>query len=148
MYTPEQQLRLDALRELYDTYDSLCDESDVIEADILAVQEAAEVSAWTDDMKSDAGVIVSLYEGQVYVQLGVRLKADMPEDTETSSVTVLFTSRQPHNATPAAKAKKIDRKCLSSTLTADLKRSGDIWQRRAVNIFHQLWKHNQQRQQP
>lgn len=97
VYTPEQQ-RLDALREQYDTYDSVCDESDAIEADILAIQEAAEVSAWTDDMKSGAGVMVSLYEGRVYVQRGVRLKADMPEDTENSSVTVPFTSRQPDAA--------------------------------------------------
>jgi Predicted transcriptional regulators len=93
VYTPEQQ-RLDALREQYDTYDSVCDESDAIEADILAIREAAEVSAWTDDMKSGAGVMVSLYEGQVYVQRGVRLKADMPEETESGSVTVPFTSRQ------------------------------------------------------
>jgi len=94
VYTPKQQQRLDALREQYDTYDSVCDESDAIEADILAIQAAAEVSAWTDDMKSGAGVMVSLYEGQVYVQRGVRLKADMPEETETSSITVPFTSRQ------------------------------------------------------
>ncbi|STZ75012.1 Putative DNA-binding protein [Klebsiella pneumoniae subsp. ozaenae] len=97
VYTPEQQ-RLDALREQYDTYDSVCDESDAIEADILAIQAAAEASAWTDDMKSGAGVMVSLYEGQVYVQRGVRLKADMPEETVTSSVTVPFTSRQPDAA--------------------------------------------------
>ena len=51
VYTPEQEQRLDALREQYDTYDSVCDESDAIEADILAIQEAAEVSAWTDDMR-------------------------------------------------------------------------------------------------
>ncbi|MFB5013877.1 ParB/RepB/Spo0J family partition protein [Enterobacter hormaechei subsp. steigerwaltii] len=97
VYTPEQQ-RLGALREQYDTYDSVCDESDAIEADILAIQAAAEASAWTDDMKSGAGVMVSLYEGQVYVQRGVRLKADMPEETVTSSVTVPFTSHQPDAA--------------------------------------------------
>ncbi|MDT8885848.1 ParB N-terminal domain-containing protein [Klebsiella aerogenes] len=94
VYTPEQQQRLDALREQYDTCDSVCDESDAIEADILAIQEAAAVSAWTDDMKSGAGVMVSLYEGQVYVQRGVRLKADMPEETATNSAPVPFTSRQ------------------------------------------------------
>lgn len=94
VYTPEQQQRLDALREQYDTYDSVCDETDALEAEIEAIEQASEVSAWTDDMKSGAGVMVSLYEGQVYVQRGVRLKADMPEETETSSVTVPFTSRQ------------------------------------------------------
>lgn len=98
VYTPEQQKRLDELREQWDGYDSRCDETDALEAEIEAIEQAAEVSAWTDDMKSGAGVMVSLYEGQVYVQRGVRLKADMPEDTETSSVTVPFTSRQPDAA--------------------------------------------------
>lgn len=47
-------------------------------------------------MKSGAGVMVSLHEGQVYVQRGIRLKADEPEETEESrsGATVPFTSRQ------------------------------------------------------
>lgn len=98
VYTPEQQKRLDELREQWDSYNSCCDETDMLEAEIEAIEQAAEVSAWTDEMKPDAGVMVSLYEGQVYVQRGVRLKADMPEETETSSVTVPFTSRQPDAA--------------------------------------------------
>lgn len=93
VYTPEQQQRLNALHEEWNGYDSRCDETDALEADINAIEQAAEISAWTDDMKSGAGVMVSLYEGEVYVQRGVRLKADMPEETE-SSVTVPFTSRQ------------------------------------------------------
>ncbi|WP_263070978.1 ParB/RepB/Spo0J family partition protein [Enterobacter huaxiensis] len=93
VYTPEQQQRLNTLHEEWNGYDSRCDETDALEADINAIEQAAEISAWTDDMKSGAGVMVSLYEGQVYVQRGVRLKADMPEETE-SSVTVPFTSRQ------------------------------------------------------
>ncbi|SQA97952.1 Uncharacterised protein [Cedecea neteri] len=98
VYTPEQQKRLDELREQWDSYDSRCDETDVLEAEIEAIELVAEVSAWTAEMKSGAGVMVSLYEGQVYVQRGVRLKADMPEETVTSSVTVPFTSRQPDAA--------------------------------------------------
>ena len=94
VYTPEQQQRLDELHAQWNGYDSRCDETDALEAEINAIEQAAEISAWTDDMKSGAGVMVSLYEGQVYVQRGVRLKADMPEETETSSVTVPFTSRQ------------------------------------------------------
>lgn len=96
VYTPEQQQRLDALHEEWNGYDSRCDETDALEAEIDAIEQAAEVSAWTDDMKSGAGVMVSLYEGQVYVQRGIRLKADMPEETEESSsgATVPFTSRQ------------------------------------------------------
>ncbi len=98
VYTPEQQQRLDELHAQWNGYDSRCDETDALEAEINAIEQAAEISAWTDDMKSGAGVMVSLYEGQVYVQRGVRLKADMPEETETSSVTVPFTSRQTDTA--------------------------------------------------
>lgn len=100
VYTPEQQQRLDALHEEWSSYDSRCDETDALEAEIDAIEQAAAVSAWTDEMKAGAGVMVSLYEGQVYVQRGVRLKADEPEETEESSsgATVPFTSRQPDAA--------------------------------------------------
>lgn len=96
VYTPEQQQRLNELREQWDGYDSRCDETDALEAEIEAIEQAAEVSAWTDDMKSGAGVMVSLYEGEVYVQRGIRLKADEQEETEESrsGATVPFTSRQ------------------------------------------------------
>ncbi|MFJ5983876.1 ParB/RepB/Spo0J family partition protein [Enterobacter cancerogenus] len=93
VYTPEQQQRLDELHEQWNGYDSRCDETDALEAEINAIEQAAEVSAWTDEMKSGAGVMVSLYEGQIYVQRGIRLKADEPEETEESSATVPFTSR-------------------------------------------------------
>lgn len=98
VYTAEQQQRLDALHEEWNGHDSRCDETDVLEAEIDAIKQAAEVSAWTEEMKSGAGVMVSLYEGRMYVQRGVRMKADMPEETETSRVTVPFTSRQPDAA--------------------------------------------------
>ncbi|SMG62046.1 ParB/RepB/Spo0J family partition protein, partial [Cedecea sp. NFIX57] len=95
VYTPEQQQRLDELREQWDGYNARCDETDALEAEIDAIEQAAEVSAWTDDMKPGAGVVVSLYGWQVYVQRGVRLKTDMPEETdENRSVTMPFTSRQ------------------------------------------------------
>ncbi|MCS5452381.1 ParB/RepB/Spo0J family partition protein [Enterobacter huaxiensis] len=96
VYTPEQQQRLDELHEEWNGYDSRCDETVALEAEIESIEQAAEISAWTDEMKSGTGVMVSLYEGQVYVQRGIRLKTDMPEETEESSggATVPFTSRQ------------------------------------------------------
>lgn len=59
VYPPEQQQRLDALHEEWNGYDSRCDETDALEAEIDAIEQAAEVSAWTDDMKSGAGVMVN-----------------------------------------------------------------------------------------
>ena len=96
VYTPEQQQCLDELHEEWNGYDSRCDETVALEAEIESIEQAAEISAWTDEMKSGTGVMVSLYEGQVYVQRGIRLKTDMPEETEESSggATVPFTSRQ------------------------------------------------------
>lgn len=99
VYTPEQQQRLEELREKWSGYDSRSDETDALEAEIDAIEQAAEISAWTDAMKSGAGVLVSLYEGRTYVQRGVRLKADMPKESEESiRVTVPFTSRQSDTA--------------------------------------------------
>ncbi|EJK1259020.1 ParB/RepB/Spo0J family partition protein [Salmonella enterica] len=100
VYTPEQQQRLDELKEQWSRYDSRCDETDALEAEIAAIQQAGEICAWTDEMKSGAGVMVSLYEGQVYVQRGVRLVADEPEKTEegSNSATLPFTSRKPDAA--------------------------------------------------
>ena len=97
VFTTEQQQRLDELHEQWNSYDSRSDETDALEAEIDVIEQAAEISAWTDDMKSGAGVMVSLYEGKVYVQRGVRLKADEQEENEESSsgATVPFTSRQP-----------------------------------------------------
>ncbi|EOU4020335.1 ParB/RepB/Spo0J family partition protein [Salmonella enterica] len=95
VYTPEQQQRLDELREQWSHYDTRCDETDALEAEIDALELAAKISAWTDEMRSGAGVMVSLYEGRVYVQRGVRLKADVPEDAEESSATAVLTSRRP-----------------------------------------------------
>lgn len=94
VYTRHEQQRLDELHEQYDQYDSVCEESDAIEDEIAALEQTGEINAWTTAMKADAGVVVSLYEGRALVQRGLRLVADMPEETETSSVTVPFTSRQ------------------------------------------------------
>ena len=99
VYTPEQQKRLNELHEQWSSYDSRCDETDALEAEISSIEQAAEIRAWSDEMKSVAGVMVSLYEGQVYVQRGVRLKADESEDEkESNAATVPYTSRQPDAA--------------------------------------------------
>lgn len=98
VYTPEQQQRLNELQEQWNSYDSRCEETDALEEEINAIEQAGVISAWTDEMKSGAGVVVSLYNGQMNVQRGVRLKADMPEETESSSVTIPFSSRQPDAA--------------------------------------------------
>ena len=58
----------------YDTYDSVCDESDAIEADILAIQEAAEASAWTGRHEVRRGS-----DGQPVRRAGVRAARCAPE---------------------------------------------------------------------
>lgn len=99
VYTRHEQQRLDELYAQYEAFDSVCDESDAIEAEIRVLEETGEINAWTDAMKANAGVMVSLYGGGAYIQRGIRLKADEPEDTqESSSATLSFTSRQPDAA--------------------------------------------------
>lgn len=42
----EQRQRLDELHEQWNSYDSHCDETDALEAEIDAIEQAAEISAW------------------------------------------------------------------------------------------------------
>ena len=93
VYTRHEQQRLDELHAQYGQYDSVCDESDAIEDDIAALELTGEINSWTDEVRACAGVVVSLYEGRVLVQRGMRLVADMPEDEKKASEPSVLTSR-------------------------------------------------------
>ncbi|EPZ8357831.1 ParB/RepB/Spo0J family partition protein [Enterobacter hormaechei] len=95
VYSLHEQQRLNELHEQYNQYDSVCDESDAIEDEIAALELTGEINSWTDEMKTDAGVVVSLYEGRALVQRGIRLVADMPEDEKQASEPSVYSSRTP-----------------------------------------------------
>ncbi|MFW7208655.1 ParB/RepB/Spo0J family partition protein [Enterobacter sp. BNK-13] len=98
VYTRHEQHRLNELHEQYNQYDSVCDESDAIEAEIAALELTGEINAWTDEMKAESGVVVSLYEGRALVQRGMRLVADMPKDAQKDSAPSGYSSRTPDAA--------------------------------------------------
>lgn len=98
VYTRHEQQRLNELHEQYNQYDSVCDESDAIETEIAALELTGEINSWTDEMKAEAGVVVSLYEGRALVQRGLRLVADMPEDAQKASAPSVYSSRTPDAA--------------------------------------------------
>ncbi len=78
VYTDEEQARLDELRAKFNTFDSVCDEADALDAEICRIQEEAGQRAWTDEMKASAGVVVSYQYGELVIQRGVCRIADLP----------------------------------------------------------------------
>lgn len=78
-YTDAEQTRLDALTEKFDDIDSVCDESDALEAEICKIREEAGQRAWADDVKTASGVVVSYQYGKLFIQRGVCRTADLPE---------------------------------------------------------------------
>lgn len=88
VYTDEELARLDELTAKFNTFDSACDETDALDAEICCIQEEAGQRAWTDEMKASAGVVVSYQYGELVIQRGVCRIADLPakEGADTESV--------------------------------------------------------------
>ncbi|HAT3956478.1 TPA: ParB/RepB/Spo0J family partition protein [Kluyvera ascorbata] len=78
VYTDEEQTRLDELKAKFNTFDSVCDEADELDAEICRIQEEAGQRAWTDEMKASAGVVVSYQYDERVIQRGVCRIADLP----------------------------------------------------------------------
>lgn len=78
VYTDEEQARLDELKAKFNTFDSVCDEADALDAEICRIQEEASQRAWTDEMKASAGVVVSYQYGELVIQRGVCRTVDLP----------------------------------------------------------------------
>lgn len=66
-----------------DDADALYKAAELIEAEISAVQERANIAAWDGQSKADGGVVVSFYRGELTVQRGVlRLVAEGGDERE------------------------------------------------------------------
>jgi ParB family chromosome partitioning protein len=86
-YTQEEQEKLDALKEQYDSFDCRCDESDALDAEIAAIEEVAEVRAWSPERKATQGVVVSWDGGEICIQRGVLLKEQKEAETQGEEAT-------------------------------------------------------------
>ncbi|EBV5179523.1 ParB/RepB/Spo0J family partition protein [Salmonella enterica subsp. enterica] len=84
VYTEQEQQRLDELQELYDENQTASDETDTMESEIEAIECAAQLRAWTLEMRAQSGVVVSWRHGEICVQRGVILR----EQSETEDVPV------------------------------------------------------------
>ncbi|QMD64626.1 ParB/RepB/Spo0J family partition protein [Citrobacter sp. RHB35-C17] len=93
VYTEQEQQRLDELQDLYDENQTASDETDVMEAEMAVIGCAAQVRAWTPEMRAQSGVVVSWRQGDVYVQRGVMLRE--PSETEEEHAQVKTYERQP-----------------------------------------------------
>lgn len=74
--------RLDELTDQFNALDQDSEEAQAVWSEMQLIEHAADVRAWSDDLKASAGVVVSLMEGELYVQRGVCRKADLPADED------------------------------------------------------------------
>lgn len=93
VYTEQEQQRLDELQDQYDENQTASDETDALESEMEAIDCAAQLRAWTPEIRAQSGVVVSWRQGDVYVQRGVTLREQ--SETEDEPATVPTNERQP-----------------------------------------------------
>ena len=82
--TEAEEERLNELMTRYDVLENQCEESDLLEAEMKLMRCMAKVRAWTPEMRSGSGVVVSWCYGNVCVQRGVQLRSedDVADDAD------------------------------------------------------------------
>lgn len=84
---------MDELQDQYDENQTASDETDALESEMEAIDCAAQLRAWTPEMRAQSGVVVSWRQGDVYVQRGVILREQ--SETEDEPAQVKTYERQP-----------------------------------------------------
>ncbi|MCH9363671.1 ParB/RepB/Spo0J family partition protein [Klebsiella pneumoniae] len=74
--TEAEEERLNELMTRYDALENQCEESDLLEAEMKLMRCMAKVRAWTPEMRTGSGVVVSWRYGNVCVQRGVQLRSE------------------------------------------------------------------------
>ena len=82
--TEAEEERLNELMTRYDALENQCEESDLLEAEMKLMRCMAKVRAWTPEMRTGSGVVVSWRYGNVCVQRGVQLRSedDVTDDAD------------------------------------------------------------------
>ncbi|EIG0951500.1 TPA: ParB/RepB/Spo0J family partition protein [Salmonella enterica subsp. enterica serovar Muenchen] len=93
VYTEQEQLCLDELQDQYDENQTASDETDALESEMNVIECAAQLRAWTPEMRTESGVVVSWRQGEICVQRGVMLREQ--SETEDEPATVPTYERQP-----------------------------------------------------
>ncbi|AXD74624.1 ParB/RepB/Spo0J family partition protein [Salmonella enterica subsp. enterica serovar Java] len=93
VYTEQEQQCLDELQDQYDENQTASDETDALESEMNVIECAAQLRAWTPEMRTESGVVVSWRQGEICVQRGVMLREQ--SETEDEPATVPTYERQP-----------------------------------------------------
>ncbi|ECA9146233.1 chromosome partitioning protein ParB [Salmonella enterica subsp. enterica serovar Montevideo] len=93
VYTEQEQQRMNDLQDQYDENQTASDETDTMESEIEAIECAAQLRAWTLEMRAQSGVVVSWRHGEICVQRGVSLREQSETEDEPAQVPVY--ERQP-----------------------------------------------------
>ncbi|ECE8688960.1 TPA_asm: ParB/RepB/Spo0J family partition protein [Salmonella enterica subsp. enterica serovar Enteritidis] len=114
VYTEQEQQRLDELQELYDENQTASDETDTMESEMEAIECAAQLRAWTLEMRAQSGVVVSWRHGEICVQHGVSLREQTETEDEPAQVPVY--ERQPEPVDEIS-VSLLTRMCAERTLS-------------------------------
>ncbi|EBT5359815.1 ParB/RepB/Spo0J family partition protein [Salmonella enterica] len=115
VYTEQEQQCLDELQELYDENQTASDETDAMESEMEAIECAAQLRAWTPEMRAESGVVVSWRQGEIHIQRGVILRER--SETEDEPVQVPTYERQPEPVDEVS-VPLLTRMCAERTLAA------------------------------
>lgn len=132
-FTDEQGTRmaelgrqLDELSEQADGDDAdhaaLEQAADACQAEMDAIEGAAKIRAWSDDVRARGGVVVSLLRGELSVRRGIMKRCDLPEterDDNNSGVTPHLSSIRTENSTPEVSPAKALSAVLAKSLSSE-----------------------------
>ncbi|EDK0209582.1 ParB/RepB/Spo0J family partition protein [Salmonella enterica] len=93
VYTEQEQQQMDEVQDQYDENQTASDETDALESEMNVIECAAQLRAWTPEMRAQSGVVVSWRQGEICVQRGVMLREQ--SETEDEPATVPTYERQP-----------------------------------------------------
>ena len=95
VYTEQEQQRMDELQGEYDENQTASDETDAMESEMEAIECAAQLRAWTPEMRAQSGVVVAWHQGDICVQRGVILREQSETEDEPAQVPVYERQSEP-----------------------------------------------------
>jgi ParB family chromosome partitioning protein len=128
--TPDESARFDALDKQLEglseqddaedaDHDSLEQAADSCQAEMSAIETAAENRAWTDDVRANGGVVVSLRGNVISVRRGVMLRSDIPEIEKKAGVNNTIAGIRIEDSTPEIPQAKPLSAVLAKSLSSE-----------------------------
>ncbi|PKE27430.1 ParC [Rahnella sp. AA] len=115
--------QLEALSEQDDSddadHDALELAADACQAEMSAIEKAAENRAWTDDVRANGGVVASLRGNVISVRRGVMLRSDIPEVEKKAGVNHTITSIRTEGGSETTEQPKPLSAALAKSLSSE-----------------------------